>query len=439
MKIRIFALARELGLDSKVLLGLCDEAGVPLRNALATITPEQRDQIVAYVKKDGGGGPATAATPAAEDLTPKRESNTGKLRDIRVLAQTGSKPESTRVDDAGTETAEPVADEVEVEVDSAPPMVEAEVEVAPAELESPADVVAEQPAEAKTEAPAATVEVDDAAPVAEAKVQPEDTVEVVEPIVEATPPAAAVPAAKSELTPQKRPPSLMQKMGGRREMKPIGSVKDRDASTAGSAPEKPKDTPRERPTGRPLVAAIPQYQPPAIKPKPKKPAEKAMKPDISLDKIVDRNSPLANQLADLKKAKAEYDGAAQQTGPGKRKNARKGSLLVELRKSREEQRQQKKLRRKKGNRPAADLKSSAEIQFPINVRSLSEAIGRPAKSIMGYFFKEGKMITINDELSQEDALEVAMELGVDLHIKERHDVEAELLASLDQEEDEDDL
>ena len=35
LKIRIFALARDLGLDSKVLIDLCEEAGVKLRNALA--------------------------------------------------------------------------------------------------------------------------------------------------------------------------------------------------------------------------------------------------------------------------------------------------------------------------------------------------------------------------------------------------------------------
>ena len=48
MKIRIFALARDLGLDSKVLIDLCEEAGVKLRNALATISEEERDQVVAY-------------------------------------------------------------------------------------------------------------------------------------------------------------------------------------------------------------------------------------------------------------------------------------------------------------------------------------------------------------------------------------------------------
>lgn len=49
-RIRIFALARDLELDSKVLIGLCEDAGVKLRNALATISLAERDQIVQYLK-----------------------------------------------------------------------------------------------------------------------------------------------------------------------------------------------------------------------------------------------------------------------------------------------------------------------------------------------------------------------------------------------------
>ena len=96
------------------------------------------------------------------------------------------------------------------------------------------------------------------------------------------------------------------------------------------------------------------------------------------------------------------------------------------------------MRRKKRS-ATIDLKTSAQIEFPITVRNLSEAIGRPAKSIMSYFFQDGRMVTINDELNEEDALEVAMELGVDLEIKRGRDIEAELLASLDHDDDEDSL
>ena len=48
--IRIFVLAHDLQLDSQVLLGLCEEAGVKVRHALATITLAERDRVVQYLK-----------------------------------------------------------------------------------------------------------------------------------------------------------------------------------------------------------------------------------------------------------------------------------------------------------------------------------------------------------------------------------------------------
>lgn len=455
MKIRIFALARELGLDSKVLLGLCDEAGVPLRNALATITPEQRDQIVSFIKNRDSGG--KQAEKPAETPTPTRDPNAGKLRDIRVIAKDSAK------DKSGPVAEEPQSEQPVDVIEEVPVAAEAPEEAvaeAPEEVQATEAAETEEPAEVLAAEPAAVDESSAAeAPAAEETEAPViDTPEPTKDPTEAAAETAADPvpeAPTAEPLQQKKPPSPLQRMrrSAPREMKPIGSVKDRDGAPDSPAPEppvsapapaaqeKPKERPnpppRKKPIGSPLVAAVPQFQPPALKPKPKKSTEKAMKPEISLEKIVDVNSPLANQLAQLKQAKADHDGQAQQGG--RRKGARKGSLLVELRKSREDQRQQKKMRRKKGNRAPADLKSSAQIEFPITVRNLSEAIGRPAKSIIGHFFQDGKIVTINDELSEEDALEVAMELGVDLEIKRGRDVEAELLASLDFEDDEDDL
>ncbi len=433
MKIRIFALARELGLDSKVLLGLCDEAGVPLRNALATITPEEKEQIVAFIKnRDSKDGPKEKAP---ESLTPTRDLNAGKVRDIQVLPPKVSR--SVEEPEPQPEPKPPVAEASEPEVVAAEPEA-----TEPSEAEEVAAEAVASPAEA---------EADEAAPVAEEKSADKDESEEETP--EAAAPAAEAEAAepeqaKSESAPEagsptaKRAPesapkapqkaaSPLQRMKSpaRREMKPIASVKDRE-----QAAEQPRG--KEKPS-RPLVAAPPTYQAPVVKAKPKKSTEKAMKPDISLENIVDRSSPLADQLRQLKKVRAEHEGDTRpgQAG-GKRQGARKGSLLKELRESREKARSEKRIRRKKRT-SQVDLKTSAQIEFPITVRNLSEAIGRPAKSIMGYFFKDGKMVTINDELGEEDALEVAMELGVDLEIKRGRDIEAELLASLDHDDDED--
>ena len=156
---------------------------------------------------------------------------------------------------------------------------------------------------------------------------------------------------------------------------------------------------------------------------------------MSLSDIVDRRSPLADQLKALRKARDEHDsgGPATPAAARGRGPANRGSLLKELRDTREAERQNKKLKRKKRT-SHIDLKTTAQISFPITVRALSEAIGRPAKSIMSILFKQGRMVTINDELGEEESMEVAMELGVDLSFKRDRDIEAELLASFDHED-----
>lgn len=435
MKIRIFALARELGLDSKVLLGIADEAGVKLRNALATITPEERDQIVAFI--NGKSGEAAPEEPAAEDLAPTRDPNIGKIRDIKHIPDKVSQTptDETPIEEpVEAEPAEPtsVVDEPAVaeadsptiekpETDAVEEPVAASVEELEEDataVEGSAEVSATSNEESNTDAESASEKSDEEeAPKAEATAEP---------------PAAVQPQKAAS------PLQRMQRSAPR-EMRPIGSIKDREDAAASAKDKEPPRAP-ERPIGRPLVAAPPSFQPPVIKQKPKKSDEKAMKPEISLDKIVDRASPLADQLAQLKKARDQHEGDSGAPTGGRRGGSRKGSLLQELRKSREDQRAQKKMRRRKRT-TNIDLKTSAQIEFPITVRNLSEAIGRPAKSIMGYFFKSTppRMVTINDELAEEEALEVAMELGVDLEIKRGRDIEAELLASLDHEDDEDTL
>ena len=411
MKIRIFALARELGLDSKVLLGLADEAGVKLRNALATISPEERDQIVAFVN---GSGNATQPAPKAEDLAPTREKHAGKVRDIKHI------PGKVALEDPQeTASAADVVDgpevipEVVTSTDDGPSAEAPDTDTDTLEVSETAE---EETAEEET---------------AEEETAEEETAEEAA-VTVAEVDKLSKPVETAVAAPQK-PTSPMQRMqrSAPREMKPIGSIKD-----DGDAPrEKEREKPAARQAGRPLVASAPTFQPPVAKQKPKKDNEKAMKPVISLDSIVDTKSPLAEQLKQLKNARDEHDGVK---GPSGRRGPKTGSLIDGLRRAREEQRSQKKIRRRKRSSNVA-LKTTAQISFPITVRNLSEAIGRPAKSIIGYFFKSGRMVTINDELVEDEALDVSMELGVDLEIKRGRDVEVELLESLDHEDDEDTL
>ena len=133
LKIRIFALARDLGLDSKVLIDLCEEAGVKLRNALATISEEERDQVVAYVRKKG-----TVVTPQAPapDVTPVREQTAHGGR-VRVIGTGSVRTQS------GRSQQEEQLEEVQQAEEASPPPVEESVPQPEVIAETPAvaDVV----------------------------------------------------------------------------------------------------------------------------------------------------------------------------------------------------------------------------------------------------------------------------------------------------------
>lgn len=421
MKIRLFALARELGLDSKVLIELCDEAGVKLRNALATITPEEKDQIVAFIQNRNGSGGSTPV-PAEEELVPVREETpaSAKPREMRSMAST------PRVDESSV-----AEDDVP---DSTP---EAEVATDPVVTESEPEESETGESQTKSE----TLAAETVATTADVVVTEESESDSSEPPAAANDDTAA--PANEPVRVARRP--TMHRI---RDMKPIASVKDREAATAGQEksdePEEPKppaasptEDDRARPVvSRPMVATPPTFSPPSAPKRPAKREEKVQKPDMALADIVDRQSPLANQMQQLKAAQAEHSDG--QSPMGSARGAKKGSLLKDFNDQRKAARLTKRTRRRKRSSPA-ELKTSAQIELPISVRTLSEAIGRPARSIVAILFKEGRMATINDELSEEDALEIAMELGVDLEIKRGRDIEAELLGSVDQKDEEETL
>ena len=54
MKIRIFALAKELDIDSKLLIEYCNKAGIVIKNsALASISPDEKDRVMEIIRAAG--------------------------------------------------------------------------------------------------------------------------------------------------------------------------------------------------------------------------------------------------------------------------------------------------------------------------------------------------------------------------------------------------
>ena len=66
-------------------------------------------------------------------------------------------------------------------------------------------------------------------------------------------------------------------------------------------------------------------------------------------------------------------------------------------------------------------------------------MGRPANSLIQILFQQGQMVSINQAIDEETAVELAMEVGVDLHIRRERDIEEELLDMLDAEADDGEL
>ncbi|MFT4556990.1 MAG: translation initiation factor IF-2 [Planctomycetales bacterium] len=398
-KIRIFSLAKEMGMDSKVLIEHCRAAGLTVKgSALASISPEEKELVLRHMNGAKGGesesSEAVAETPTRTDVV--REVGAAKMRSMRTM--------------------------VPRERAAAP------VEQAP---ESPvAEPSAAEPAAEESTVDAASDVQDDAAlPVAEdGSAAP--VAEVAEPVTADDPaPVDAPPADDSAAHKREDYVSLH---GGRsvvREMRPRGTPTHSDQVAAREA-ENEKD--RSRPS-LPGLAPMPAF---TVK-EPKKAAgePKAQKPEIRLTPgELDGQSPLGVRVKEASGTKVPRGAGGRGKKPveftdeggekakvgtldASRRARRQGRHRPRMDDDRDVARRARKPRKRRGGPNPADLKTSATMEEPITVRSLAEAIGRPAKSILGALFKRGQMVTINDGLDEEAAWEIAAELGVELEVK----------------------
>jgi translation initiation factor IF-2 len=402
-KIRIFSLAKELGMDSKVLIEHCRSAGLTVKgSALASISPEEKELVLRHMNGAGGGNsvsPAQAAdVPSREDV--KREIGS-RMRDIRTMVprERANVPASQEEDTAPVEQLQD-------------------------------DVPGEPAADDQSADDAAVLPVGDETVVASEA--PEAVDEVAEP--ESAAATAAGSGSSSGQKSLRREDYVPQHGGGRspvREMRPRGTPTHSDLVAARES-EKEKEKDRSRPS-LPGLAPLPAF---TVKEKKSTTVEpKAQKPEIRLtpDQL-DGQTPLGVRLKSASETKAPRSGGRGKkpvdfTDQGDSDKAKVGTLDATRRERRqgrhrprmddesEVRRNARKPRKRRGGPNLADLKTSATMEEPITVRSLSEAIGRPAKQILGALFKRGHMATINQALDEDIAWEIAAELGVELEVR----------------------
>jgi len=469
LKIRIFALAKELGFDSKDLIQHCNDAGLDVKSSpLASITPAERDVLMQHLQaQQSSSSTADAAAPAASEevrLEPRREMRGREIRNLGgpLATQVKTRRPPRKESAASPEAAEPPA--------SSQPDLPPDLPQVPTTLAEQTAPVAEVPSPASP-APAEVAE-----PVAENAAAPVPPPSSPEPAVppsvsppmvstapvsiapdapsapEALPAPEAPPVSKTESSSLPDRPAPITRSdyvapSGRgaspiREMKPHGSVRiteDRPLRTPSESPPIRRDKKRG--------PALPSLATPNFKPTiAKKTDEPIHKPDLPLTGDVLKK----NKLADiLKKNRDESvrrpvnveEEEKAPVGKGRPGGPNRGLGLEEAREARRRRRAKSKggaddddgvihknVKRQRRMNSVVERKTSATISTPISVRSLSEELGRPARDLLTILFSQGRMVTINDILEEEVALEIAMELGVDLEIQQEEDFE-EVLAN----------
>ena len=411
MKIRIFKLAKELGLDHKELVAICGEVGVAVKSSpLASITPEQKDLVTEHLKSRSAPKPSVEV--ASAPMAPVRDEDGPASARMRTMRTMSARPSPrTRPQTAGTEP------------DEAAEAAEA------AEASDVTEVVGGEAENVEGESPTEVEVVSDADAADEAKEEGAETTAV-------------------------REESAQSFEDNSGEIRQLG----RRAAPQTTA--RPNRRPRPKAT-LPNVAAPPAYQPPKTGGDSGQEKTETQKPDIRLTADTMQQSPLAGHLRKSSEQKSKDDPAAVVPTPGT--GRRRGSLTEERRiggMGLEESRQRRRDRRRKaggaeddgsgrrgrgmrrrrsGSSGPVELKSSAIVEIPVTIRSLSEAMGRPARSLISALFEQGRMVSINDAIDEETAQEIALEFEVELEFKRPRDLEAELVASLEIDEDPEDL
>jgi translation initiation factor IF-2 len=462
-KVRIFALARELGMESKALLELCNQNGIHVKNQLSTIEPEVRDQIVQLVQKKSSSPPSGPRT--VPTLPPD------KMRVLETKPRTP--PELGRGPHKPAIPAETTAKTTPAPVPPVPK--ETPVPPTPPTVPPPQKSVEAAP---PVKPPAAPPE--KSAPAAAAGKPPEQPVR---PKAEQTPPPPLPTASRPAEAPPVPPPEAPRLPS----TPTIPDSRVRDLGGNRPAPGQRRQQQDRRRGARHIQPAAP----PPLKQKAAPPQDKKKAAPAGPKKLADIPAELQNRSGGSPVDIHDITRALQQQTPGKpsvvvnddfeeeeepgkggaKKPHRRGVPGVAGRDERHKMRNDRQMARKKGMeapdpkhggvallddetethrkrrpgfrpktiKPTMPRKGKVPVQLPITVRALSEAIGIRHNDIIAKLMSQGLMARINDIIEPVVAETVALEFGCELDVKRQADAEEQMLAQTQRPDNPEDL
>jgi translation initiation factor IF-2 len=440
LPIRIYALAKELKIDNKILVDICTKAGITGKgSALASLTDEEAAKLKAYMNTNkaprGGTAKATSRDATAEPNVLRRED---------YIAPTGTHGGKIPV---------------------LPPKIDKPPLLKKKPAEKPPEV---KPIEEKaSELPTPTEDI---------------TSKLNKPIKKPAEAASAEPEKQDDF----RLPEEIKDL----KLSPLTELQSRPSKSADAEKGKEKrdrDRDRDRPSRGIKLAPLPTTKAKS-KAKPKEPAPQ--KPDLRLPKDAIRagkagGKPLSEHLrkAEQKRKASARHGLLAELPPDLKvppsellpppRERRRGGIPKDIVESEEEGpltlggREARQLKRKKtatvrrhqdddeeevttaiptitrrkthikrtGTNTAAPRKESLVLEMPCTVRTFSEAIGVPARTILGKLLEMGTMTNIAANLDLELAELLAVELGVEVKFEKQVDLEQQLIPELEAEDD----
>lgn len=486
MPARIYALAKELNLDSKDLVDIVKKVGITGKgSALASLTDDEAVKVRQHIADASSGG---AAAPAAPKKGPSKEPS-GPVGAVRQSVTPPSrKPKAIQIGRASKrkDAEDPAEVEAPAETDDA---ISDPVSETPDQPAAPA----EQPVEPSAEAP-------------EAKASPSKTTSKKSDPAKPESPKTSSAKAPSAKAPSPPPPGksdtaasvkkgglasrIASRMGARKNVGADGGgavrgeggsgggkVRSLDSGNRGSqstgsgVSESRKDRGKRAPGVKIKMASLPDVK------EPKTPAAgsnepKAQKPEIklspdaiagakqgmaaSLDQIVreDREkkrgggpsgkrsgSGLTGFAAAKDKAAAEEEDRRRKALSGMAqaravRGGRSGGRRISLDGGGNDRRPSRRSNKRKGVNTAAPRKEAVSLELPATVRSFSEAAGVPVGRVLATVMKMGiPGVNINSQLDFESAELIAAELDLEIQLSEAETLEDSLISELEGRED----
>lgn len=436
---RIYALAKELQIDSKELVDICTRIGILNKgSALASL----EDDEVARISKYISGGPAAAPEKPAPPIGPIRAPIVERSAPAEIVIPTPP-PASTPAPTQPTKAA-------------------------PADAPAPTPVAAPEP---KVAPPAPIT----AAPDPLAPVRTPVTVSRSSPTPRTDEPqrpsrddfASSGTRVRSldarrtnSSTAPKADGSAAEKRPQQRREPVINLAKLPKGSQPTIAPPKSNEPAPQRPEirlTRDAIAGVKQGMKAPLEALQQHEKEKEKEKEATANKAKGRPgtaAPAAPAQGGLSKFKAEADKAkgkhrgtdededalARKKGVGiaaaRDERKRRGNRrAVETGDDDGRRRRDYKTLVHRGTNTAAPRKEKAVLELPCTVRSFLEASGLPAGKVLGTLMQMGKGLTINASLDTESAEALALELGVELEFRQPASLESELIDGMENEVD----